>query len=298
MVCAACFKNGDWDGAIAGYSAAVDIDPSNHVYYSNRSAAYGKKYEFELAEADGIKCVQINASFVKGWYRLADAQFNLGKYADCVNSVRNGCKFDPKSFEGLKGEMAYHYFFQEAKKAMKAGEWDRADQLIKEGQGMDFHNEKLKELKNELEPKKKQSDLAKRSGMSPAELTKEQGNDLFKTSQFDSAIAKYTDALNLIDDKTSALAVSCYNNRSACHQQQSNFQAVIEDASAVIEVDEKNVKALMRRGLAFEGMEKYKLALQDIRAVLYINPQNDIANRGQHRISSALRQEEKMKRGN
>ena len=36
------FKAGDFDGAIAGYSGAVQADPKNPVYFSNRAMAYLK----------------------------------------------------------------------------------------------------------------------------------------------------------------------------------------------------------------------------------------------------------------
>ena len=59
------------------------------------------------------------------------------------------------------------------------------------------------------------------------------------------------------------------------------------------------MKALLRRGLAFESLERYRSALEDIRAVLAINPTIDMANRaqvgvaktrnGQHRIGNAVR---------
>ena len=188
------------------------------------------------------------------------------------------------------------YYVQEAKQAMKAGDWAKADTLVKEGQQMDFHNEKLKELRTQIDPQLKKAAMAKRSSMSPAELTKEKGNDDFKNANFDGAIGWYTKALDQVGDKTSKLAKDIYNNRCACHQQQSNYQAMIEDASAVLELEPENLKALTRRGLAFEGMERFKLALQDIRQVLFINPGNDVANKAQHRISSALRREEKMKK--
>jgi singapore isolate B (sub-type 7) whole genome shotgun sequence assembly, scaffold_19 len=41
------------------------------------------------------------------------------------------------------------------------------------------------------------------------------------------------------------------------------------------------VKALLRRGLAFESLERYRSALEDIRAVLAINPTIEMANRAQ-----------------
>jgi tetratricopeptide (TPR) repeat protein len=37
-----------------------------------------------------------------------------------------------------------------------------------------------------------------------------------------------------------------------------------------------NVKALLRRGLALEGLERYRMALADIRAVLAIDPSIEV----------------------
>ncbi len=36
------FKAGDFDGAITGYSQAIQADPANPVYFSNRAMAYLK----------------------------------------------------------------------------------------------------------------------------------------------------------------------------------------------------------------------------------------------------------------
>lgn len=41
------------------------------------------------------------------------------------------------------------------------------------------------------------------------------------------------------------------------------------------------MKALLRRGLALESLERYRSALDDIRAVLAINPNIDMANKAQ-----------------
>ena len=41
------------------------------------------------------------------------------------------------------------------------------------------------------------------------------------------------------------------------------------------------MKALLRRGLALESLERYRSALEDIRSVLAINPSIDMANKAQ-----------------
>jgi len=241
------FKKQDYAAAVAFYSEAADIDPSNHVYYSNRSMCLEKQGNNEEALADGAKCISLDPKFVKGYFRKAAAEENLGKYIDAMKTLQAGQKIA----------------------------WDNAD----------FRKKIIA-----VEPKAEQEKQDARRGLPREVLEKEKGNDAFKNAQYDVAIDHYTKALNIIKDKASDLAISCYNNRAACNQQMSNFQSVIEDTSEVIEADPKNLKALLRRGLAFEGLERYKSALQDIRAVLAIDPKVDVANKAQHRIGSAVRQ--------
>ena len=57
---------GDFDTAIAEYSKAIELNPTDHVFYSNRSAAYLSKGDAEHALADGEKCIEINPTWPKG----------------------------------------------------------------------------------------------------------------------------------------------------------------------------------------------------------------------------------------
>lgn len=66
---------------------------------------------------------------------------------------------------------------------------------------------------------------------------------------------KYTECLDQIPDKRSPLAIKCYSNRSACHMQLSNFNATVEDTTAVLEMEPNNVKALGRRAQAFDAID-------------------------------------------
>ena len=99
----------------------------------------------------------------------------------------------------------------------------------------------------------------------------------------------------------SDLAVKAHSNRAACYKQISNFDGVIEDCTAVLEVEPENVKALVRRAQAFEGVERYRFALQDVKTVLAlgfskVGKQNfDMCNMMQHRLNRTVQQ---LKAGN
>lgn len=291
------FKAKEYDKAIALYTEAVDLDPSNHVFYSNRSAAHAGKMDYENAAKDAALCVQKKPDFTKGWFRLANAYYEQGEYVKASQAILDGAKYDTKgdTFDMLRGEIAYHHYYTTAKKQLKNGKYAEALATIKAGQKLDFNNEKLKEQLREAEKGVAQAEKAARKGMARDELLKSEGNDLFKNANFDGAIAKYTEAIECLKDPNGKVAVSCYNNRAACYQQQSNYSGVIEDASRVLEIEPNNEKALLRRGLAFEGMERFKLALQDMKACLALNMSNAVANKAQHRIQSALRREAQFK---
>lgn len=293
----AAFKAKEYDKAIALYTEAIELNSKEHTFWSNRSAAYAGKMDFENAAKDAAECCKVKPEFMKGWFRLANAHYELGNYEEASKAILSGTRFDKKgdAFDMLRGEIAFHHYYQKAKKAIKAKDFQLAVKTIKEGQRIDIRNEKLASLVAEAEKGVAQQEKAARKGMARDELLKAEGNDLFKAANFDAAIAKYGEALDACSDKSSKVAISCYNNRAACYQQQSNYHNVIEDTSCVLEHEPQNPKALLRRGLAFEGLEKYKLALQDMKALLAIDPRMDVANKAQHRIQSALRREAQFK---
>ena len=86
----------------------------------------------------------------------------------------------------------------------------------------------------------------------------------------------------------------------ACYKQISNFDGTIADCTAVLEVEPQNVKALVRRAQAFEGVERYRFALQDVKTVLampyaQVGQANfDLCNGMQHRLNRTVAQLKKM----
>jgi stress-induced-phosphoprotein 1 len=65
-------------------------------------------------------------------------------------------------------------------------------------------------------------------------------------------------------------------------------------------VEPQNVKALVRRAQAFEGVERYRFALQDVKTVLampysQVGKTNfDLCNGMQHRLNRTVAQLKKM----
>lgn len=77
----------------------------------------------------------------------------------------------------------------------------------------------------------------------------------------------YNDAIDLYGK-----AILCkpdpiyYSNRAACYNALGNWESVIDDTTAAINIDSEYVKALNRRANAYEHLEKYSEALLDYTA--------------------------------
>jgi len=84
----AAYRSKDYSSAVAHYTDALAIDPSNHVLLSNRSAAYLSMGERGRALRDGKKCTEVNRGWARGWTRVASAEEALGRYRDAAESYR------------------------------------------------------------------------------------------------------------------------------------------------------------------------------------------------------------------
>ena len=76
---------------------AISIDPTDHVFFSNRSAAYLSKGDAVEALADADKCTELKPSWGKGYGRKGAALFKQGKYDAAVDAYEAGLKVEAGS---------------------------------------------------------------------------------------------------------------------------------------------------------------------------------------------------------
>ena len=95
-----CLKQKDYDGAIKWYTTAIDKDPTNHVFFSNRSAAYLQSGQFEKAVRDGVQTSILKPDWPKGYNRSGCALHALGDYKKAIMCLTVGMD---KCFMGEDG---------------------------------------------------------------------------------------------------------------------------------------------------------------------------------------------------
>ncbi|KAF9159559.1 Hsp90 cochaperone [Mortierella sp. AD011] len=102
----------DYPTAIDLFSKAIELDSTNHVLYSNRSACYASQKNYEKALEDGEKTVELKSDWAKGYGRKAAALFGLGRYPEANDVYEAGLKLEPTNALLQKG-------LQETQQAME-----------------------------------------------------------------------------------------------------------------------------------------------------------------------------------
>ena len=87
----------NYETAIENFTRAIEIDPNNHVYFSNRSGCYASLNIWQKALEDGEASIRINPSFVKGYSRVGLALFKLGKHEEATSVIDKGLELDPNN---------------------------------------------------------------------------------------------------------------------------------------------------------------------------------------------------------
>lgn len=106
------FSAKNFKAAIEHFTEAIKHDPTDHVFFSNRSACYASLEEYEKALEDGSECVRLKPDWAKGYTRKAHAQFFLKKYDDSAETYKAGLKIAPDDAsmkEGLQKCMDAKY---------------------------------------------------------------------------------------------------------------------------------------------------------------------------------------------
>tara|TARA_B110000977_G_scaffold103477_1_gene135009 strand:- start:10883 stop:13027 length:2145 start_codon:yes stop_codon:yes gene_type:complete len=91
------FVAGQFDAAAKHFTAAIEADPTDHVFYSNRSACYASVGKLNAAISDAEMCVELKPDWGKGYSRLGLALFKKGDLVGAQKAYSSGLACDPNN---------------------------------------------------------------------------------------------------------------------------------------------------------------------------------------------------------
>jgi small glutamine-rich tetratricopeptide repeat-containing protein alpha len=114
----------DYSSAIDLYTQALNLNPLNPIYLSNRAAAYSGALRHEEAKGDAEMAVAADPSFAKAWSRLGLAKFALGDAKGSMEAYQKGIEA-----EGSGGSEAMRKGYETAKRKVEEEGGDSDDEL-------------------------------------------------------------------------------------------------------------------------------------------------------------------------
>uniref|UniRef100_A0A8C1PG04 Serine/threonine-protein phosphatase n=1 Tax=Cyprinus carpio TaxID=7962 RepID=A0A8C1PG04_CYPCA len=105
--------------AIKYYTEALELNPSNAIYYSNRSLAYLRTECYGYALGDATRALELDKNYIKGYYRRATSNMALGKFKAALKDYETVVRVRPNDKDA---KMKY----QECNKIVKQKAFERA----------------------------------------------------------------------------------------------------------------------------------------------------------------------------
>ncbi|XP_046703075.1 sperm-associated antigen 1 isoform X1 [Silurus meridionalis] len=288
------FRANDWNEAIVYYTRSLSILPTV-AGFNNRAQAEIKLQRWPDALRDCDAALQIEAHNCKALLRRATAYTHLGKLQAAHDDITFVLQIEPHNIiaqkllqnvnKKINTELQHKpnqlakgkkIFIQEvheerdektndAKTGVdKPAHWDKKGQTDRE-------TKRQMEIKTDEETERKNDGV--RHGVDAA-TARSEGNELYRIGQYGAAAEKYTHGITTLTQSgvyTEEDMFVLYCNRAACFLKMGQCSECVSDCSRALQLKPFGVKALLRRAMAFEALEQFRLAFVDYRTVQQIH---------------------------
>ena len=84
------------------YTAAIQLNGSSAIYYSNRAQALIKLESYGLAIQDANEAIKIDPKYIKALYRRGSANYALGKLKEALRDFKMVVQIKPKDPDAVQ----------------------------------------------------------------------------------------------------------------------------------------------------------------------------------------------------
>lgn len=248
----AAYKRRDFPAAIEAYTNALELDPDNMSFFTNRAAA-----KLESGDVDG--CIE-------------DCQKAIDENAE--RHLRTDFKIIARAY----GRMGNAH--------LKKEDYDSAIAAFEKSLVESSDSKISRALKDAQLIKKKKEEEA----YFDPELSKKvraEGNELFLAGKFPESITKYTDAI-----KRNPKDAAPYSNRAAAYMKLGEFPMAMKDCDRCLEIDPSFVKAYIRKGNIHFFMKEYHKCLTVFEKGLKLAPDNKELRQGLMKTNMKIQEQQ------
>ena len=212
----------DYYGAIANYTKAIELSPGFSDAYSERGIAKSNLKDYNGAIADYTKTIELDPDYTRAFYNRANAKQNLKDYYGAIADYTKAIELDP----------------------------DRSIAYNNRG----ITKDKLKDYNGAI------ADYTKSIELKPDNdyIYYKRGEASAKIKDYTSAIDDYTKAIELDPDYP-----QYYSNRAWYKILKNDFYSAIDDCNKAIQLDPNYGPAYNNRGNAKNKLDDLKGACSD-----------------------------------
>jgi tetratricopeptide (TPR) repeat protein len=96
------FRRKKYMEAIAKYKKAAKHDPTSAVYWSNIAACQYNLRDWTKLKKAAEKCIELDNSFLKGYFRLAQAQRAMNEFEEAQETLQRALELNPRNKDILE----------------------------------------------------------------------------------------------------------------------------------------------------------------------------------------------------
>lgn len=254
------FRQGDYEGAAADYSKAIELDPKDANYRAMRAQIHEKRKDFDSAIRDYTALAELTGDAFAWIQKRAEARASQNDFKGAVADYSLAIESAKKGQAGLEKAFAYRGWYQLKSENPEAAIADYTRAIELEPQNPNHYNNRGNAFRALDRPKEATADFSRAIGINPefAHPYHNRGLCRLDLGDFDGAIADQTKAIEL---KPSY--VDAFYNRGLARQEKGDLKGAIDDFTQVRALDPRNVSALVDRGECKRKLGDFKGAIAD-----------------------------------